>query len=206
MKNEDAATHFWESAKYVWTTGANEISRLHECVQKEDFIHVMNMLADCRGKIVISGVGTSGTAAKKISHSLCCIERPSFFLDPGDAVHGGLGAVQEEDVVILISKGGGTGELVTLIPAFRSKKVSIIGVTENTDSIIGRESDVCLKVKIVREADSFNMLATTSTMAVVAVFDALCISLMELTGFTKEKFAVIHPGGEVGRRLLKSKK
>ena len=136
-------------------------------------------------------------------HSLNCIERPAVFLTPSDAVHGGLGVLQKEDILILVSKGGNTGELAQLIPACRAKGAYLIGVTENEDSLIGREADLCLRVKVDREPCHFNMLATSSTMAVVSVFDAICIALMTYTGYTREQFAVIHPKGAVGERLLK---
>jgi len=203
MKRKVIASELWDIALNVWNTGAHELSRIPEYVNMDSFISLVNILAECRGRILTAGVGTSGAAAKKIAHSLCCIERPAFFLDPGDAVHGGLGAAQPGDAAILISKGGGTSELISLIPALKKKDVRIIGVTENPDSVLGMESDLCLKIKVEKEADKFNMLATTSTMAVVAVFDALCITLIEYTGYTKEQFAVIHPGGAVGKRLLK---
>jgi len=162
----------------------------------------VRMLAECRGRIFTSGAGTSAAAARKIAHSLSCIERPSSFLSPADAVHGGLGVVQPGDVGILISKGGGTQELLALVPALKTKQIGIIGVTENEESPLARASDLLLKVRVEREADEFNMLATTSTMAVIAVFDAVAIALMQYTGYTREQFAVIHPRGAIGERLL----
>jgi D-arabinose 5-phosphate isomerase GutQ len=101
----------------------------------------------------------------------------------------------------LFSKGGGTLELRDLLPSLKAKKVTLITATENAGSPLARESELVLKIKVEREADSFNMLATTSTMAVVAVFDAICIVLMEYMGYTREQFAVIHPHGAVGDRL-----
>ena len=110
-------------------------------------------------------------------------------------MHGALGAAQEGDVAILISKGGGTREIINIIPTLQTKKVFIIGVPENENSLFVKESDLLMKVKIEREAGAFNMLATTSTMAVVAVFDAICIALMYYTNYTKEQFAIIPPEG-----------
>jgi len=193
---------FWQKAVNVWQTGSRELDRLEKTINQEAFFKCVEVVGRCKGKIITAGVGTSAAAAKKIAHSLSCIERSAFFLSPGDAVHGALGAAQAGDVAILFSKGGGTREIVNLIPALQTKKVFIVGITENGDSALARESDLLLKVKVEREADPFNMLATTSTMAVVAVFDAICIALMEYTGYTKEQFAVIHPGGSVGERLL----
>lgn len=181
---------------------AASVARLSSQMDESAVLAVTEALANCRGRIVLSGCGTSAMAAKKIAHSLNCIERPALFLTPSDAVHGGLGVVQPGDVVILISKGGGTRELVNLLPACRSKQAKVIAVSENPDSVLAKNADYYLRVKVEREPCRFNMLATASTMAVVAMFDAICIALMQLTGYTKEQFAVIHPGGAVGERLL----
>ena len=145
-------------------------------------------------------------AAKKIAHSLNCIEIPALFLTPSDAVHGGLGVLQEEDILILISKGGGTEELVRLIPACRTKKALLIGVSENPASAIAQNADIYLRVRVEQEPCRFNMLATASTLAVISMFDSICIALMQMTGYTREQFAVIHPAGAVGERLLNDRK
>jgi KpsF/GutQ family protein len=189
----------------VWNIDSKEIKDLEKNIDKESFLNCVKKIAACKGRVVTSGCGTSAAAAKKISHSLSCIERPSFFLSPSDAVHGALGSVQGKDIVILISKGGGTGEIIQMMPALKAKKAFIIGVTENQSSKLSRECDLLLKVCVNKEADDFNMLATTSTLAVIAVFDAICICLMKYMDFSKDKFAVIHPGGAVGKRLLKEK-
>jgi len=192
--------------QHTWEIEAQEINRLKEVTDLVKVSECVRVIAACKARIITAGVGTSGAAAKKIAHSLSCIERPAFFLSPGDAVHGALGAIQKGDVVIAISKGGNTREIVNLIPAIQTKKAYLIGVTENGDSILGRQSDLWLKVKVEKEPDDFNMLATASTMAVIAVFDAVCIALMRYTGYTRKQFAVIHPGGAVGERLLNNKK
>lgn len=195
----------WAKAAHVWKVGAHELERLAGYIDREAFTGCVKAIAECPGRVVTAGVGTSSAAARKIAHSLSCVERPSFFLSPGDAVHGALGAAQPGDVAVLISKGGGTREIMNMVPALRKKKVFVIGVTENPDSPLARDSDLVMKIKIEKEADEFNMLATTSTMAVVAVFDAVAIALMAYTGYTREQFAIIHPGGAVGDRLLGKK-
>ncbi len=195
----------WERAKRTWAIAASELARLEKAVDRETFERLVALLGGAKGRIAVAGVGTSGAAARKIAHSLSCIERPAFFLSPADAVHGGLGAVQPGDVAILISKGGGSREILGLVPSLQTKKVSIVGVTENETSALARAADLVVQVRVEREADEFNMLATTSTMAVVAVFDAACIALMAYTGYTREQFAVIHPSGAVGERLLTGK-
>ncbi len=162
-------------------------------------------VSECRGKVILSGCGTSAAAGKKIAHTLSCVERPALFLEPSDAVHGGLGVVQSDDIVILLSKGGATAEINNLIAPCKTKKAFVIGVTENDDSILAKESDLFLKVKVTAEADSTGLLATSSIMGLIAVFDAIAICAAEMTGFSKEKFSVIHPGGAVGEKLLHKK-
>ena len=144
-------------------------------------------------------------AARKIAHSLSCIEIPALFLSPADAVHGALGVLQPEDILILISKGGNTQELLNLIPACKTKNSLLIGVSENPESGIAKQADIYLRIKVEQEPCRFNMLATASTLAVIAAFDAICIALMQMTGYTREQFAVIHPAGAVGERLLNKK-
>lgn len=181
---------------------ADAIGKLTEVLDEKAVLDTAKALQNCKGKVILSGCGTSAMAAKKVAHSLCCIEIPALFLSPADAVHGGLGVLQEEDILILISKGGNTQELVNLIPACRTKKAKLIGVSENPDSKIAQAADIYMKVKAEREPCRFNMLATSSTLAVISTFDAICIALMQMTGYTREQFAVIHPGGAVGERLL----
>jgi KpsF/GutQ family protein len=191
----------WSMVKHAWCTAAHELTRLPTTIDREALLRCVEAIAACRGRIVTMGCGTSAAAARKVAHSLSCIERPSFFLSPSDAPHGALGAVQPDDIVILFSKSGGTEELVALVPSLKAKKAYLVTVTENEASALARHSDLVLLIKVEREADRFNMLATTSTMAVVAVFDAICIALMEHTGYTLERFALIHPHGAVGARL-----
>jgi len=194
-----------ESIKNTLFIEAQSVTSLIQQVDMHAILQCINAIESCTGRIVATGCGTSAAAAKKIAHSLCCIERPAFFMSPSDAVHGGLGIVQPGDVVIAISKGGGTREIINMLDAFAAKKVTVIGVTENPDSILAQHSTILLKVKVEREPDEFNMLATASTLAVIAVFDAICIALMRVTNYTREQFAVIHPGGAVGERLTGKK-
>lgn len=184
------------------TMEAESIARLRQTLDQEAVLAAAKALMNRKGKVILSGCGTSAMAARKIAHSLSCIEIPALFLSPADAVHGALGVLQREDILILISKGGNTQELVNLIPACKTKGALLIGVSENPASVIARQADIYLKVKVAQEPCRFNMLATASTLAVIATFDAICIALMQMTGYTREQFAVIHPGGAVGERLL----
>lgn len=194
-------TDSWTIAIGVWDRAGNELQRLSRYLDRHAFASVVKMISSTKGRIITTGVGTSAAVARKIAHSLSCIERPAFFLAPADAVHGALGSIQSGDIAILISKGGETSEILALIPALNTKNIPIVAVTERDDSAIARHAEVVLRVAVEQEADEFNMLATTSSMAVTAVFDAICIAVMQLTGFSREQFAVIHPGGAVGDRL-----
>lgn len=185
---------------------ADSVRALSKDLDEGSVLSTAKALMNCNGKVILSGCGTSAMAAKKIAHSLNCVEIPALFLTPSDAVHGGLGVLQKEDILILISKGGGTQELVNLIPACRAKGAMLIGVSENPESKIALNADIYLKVKVEREPCRFNMLATASTLAVISIFDSICIALMQMTGYTREQFAVIHPGGAVGDRLLNNRK
>lgn len=181
---------------------AEELQKLSERFDKDAVLRTADALQNCKGKVVLAGCGTSGQAAKKIAHTLCCIEIPAIYMCPADAVHGELGLLQEGDILILISKGGNTEELVTLIPACKTKKATLIGVSEDPESAIAKNADIYLEIKTDREPDPFNMLATASTLAVISMFDGICIALAQRKGFTRDQFAVIHPHGAVGARLL----
>ena len=190
----------------TWSIEAKQIERLKKTIDQDVLKTIIEKIASCKGKVILTGCGTSAMAARKIVHSLSVIDIPSVFLNPSDAVHGSLGVVQKDDIVIFISKGGNTGELVSFIDNAKAKKAYVITVSENEDSLLAQQSDIFVKVKIEREPDEFNMLATASTMAVIAVFDAICVALMKYRGFTRESFALNHPGGAVGERLQGGKK
>lgn len=198
-----------DQIRYVIEAEAQSISKLQHMLDFEALTQVVDLLKDCKNngkKVMTTGLGTSAVAAKKIAHTLSCIEIPAFFLSPTDAVHGRLGCLTQEDVVIAISKGGGSEEIIKLLPAIRTKGAKLVSVTENKQSLLALAGDILVNVKVDREPDPFNMLATASTLAVISTFDAIIISLMMVTHYKKEQFAVIHPGGAVGDRLLSSEK
>jgi len=189
--------------KEIFTVEGNAILALKETIDFESLAIIVDKIGSCNGKIVISGCGTSGVAAKKIVHSLSCISINAVYLNPTDAVHGSMGILKKNDVIILISKGGDTQELVVLIDSIKAIGACLVGVGENQDSRIGKASDLFICVKVDREPDETNMLATASTLAVISTFDAVCITLMDTTNFTHDKFLINHPAGAVGERLLK---
>lgn len=180
---------------------AKSIEKLKTTIDKTSVLKTLKLIAK-KDRVVLSACGTSAMAAKKIAHSLNCIECPALFLTPSDAIHGGLGVLQKNDLLILISKGGNTKELLPILNAAKIKKAKIVGVSENEDSFIAKNSDVYLKIKVNEEPCRFNMLATASALAVISVFDAICIALMQYTNYSKEQFAIIHPAGAVGERLI----
>ncbi len=183
------------------TMESEALLEIRDGIDWETLENVVDVLMNCTGKIILSGCGTSGEAAKKIAHTLCCIECPALFLSPSAALHGALGVTRKGDVVILFSKGGQTQEINNMLQSLHQKQVTIIGVTENSTSELAKESDIFLKVQVSREPDDFNMLATSSTLSVIALFDAAAIAITRVRGYTKEQFAVIHPGGAVGIKL-----
>lgn len=190
-----------ESVLRTWKIESEEIVRLTETVDENVLETLIEKIASCQGKVILTGCGTSAMACQKIVHSLRVIDVPAVYLNPSDAVHGALGIVQKDDIVIFISKGGNTAELLSFLENIKRKEAYVVAVSENEDSVLARESDLYLKVRILKEPDPYNMLATASTMAVIAVFDALCIAIMELKSFSKDSFALNHPGGAVGERL-----
>lgn len=156
-------------------------------------------------RIAATGCGHSGIAARHFAHLMCCVERPARFLSPAEAVHGGLGFLQKGDVLVWTSRGGKTDELIPIVQIAKAKGAVIIGVTENLSSPLAEQSDFVLGMKITRECDPDNCQGTTSFAVTNAIFDALQTAVIEKTGYRKENFAVIHPGGAVGKRLNETK-
>lgn len=152
-------------------------------------------------KVITAGCGTSGTTAIRVAHSLNVCEVPSFFCDPANSIHGGTGAIQKGDVVILFSKGGNTQEILNYIPICRAKGATVIGVSQNDSSALARLSDIYFKVQIDHESDMFDMCASASCTAYCAVWDSIAFTIMKHNGYTKEDLLLIHSGGKVGELL-----
>ncbi len=177
------------------------IAELEKTVSEEQIEKVIDVLMNCSGKVILTGCGTSGVAAQKIEHTLSCVDCPALFLSPSNALHGGMGVVQENDILILLSKGGHTKELDEMVKPCKERGAFLIAVTENNESYIARESDLVLNIRVDREPDEYNVLATGSIIGTLAVFDAIAIVISRLKGFSQEGFLKIHPGGDVGKRL-----
>ncbi|MBO7342338.1 MAG: SIS domain-containing protein [Clostridia bacterium] len=152
-------------------------------------------------RIASSGCGHSGIACRHFAHLMCCAERPAHFISPAEAVHGGLGYMKKGDVMLLVSRGGKTDELLTILDVCKEKGATIIGVTENLNSPLATQADIVLAMKVTKECDKYNCQGTTSFAVTNAIFDALQAAVIEYTGYQKMDFALIHPGGAVGKRL-----
>jgi len=191
-----------ELAKESLKIESKAISDILDYLDEKQFSRAVDVLSSC-SKIITCASGTSGIAARKFAHSLCCIERNAQFLSPAEAVHGGLGCVKKGDAVIIVSRGGKTAELLPIIDVCYKKEAIIFGVTENLKSPLAEKASIILPLKIERESDKYNVMGTASFITMVAIFDALLVAIMEETDYQLEQFSLIHPGGAVGERLNK---
>jgi len=171
-----------------------------------EFAKAVETMNNSSTHIIVCGMGKSGLVGRKISSTLASTGTPSIFLHPAEAIHGDLGKVQKNSVVLLISYSGETGEIIALIPAFKRLDVNIIALTGVKNSTLANISDIVLDTSVDREACPLNLAPTTSTMITMVLGDALAVSLMELKNFKQEDFALTHPGGSLGKRLLSSVK
>ena len=171
-----------------------------------EFAKALETMNNSSTHIIVCGMGKSGLVGRKISSTLASTGTPSIFLHPADAIHGDLGKVQKNSVVLLISYSGETGEIIALIPALKRLDVNIIALTGVKNSTLANISDIVLDTSVDRDACPLNLAPTTSTMITMVLGDALAVSLMELKNFKQEDFALTHPGGSLGRRLLSSVK
>ena len=173
---------------------------LYEHMDETEFLKTLDYILKSN-LVVLSACGSSGFAAKKFAHSLCCVEFPAKFVPPSEAVHGGMGALKKDNLLILVSKGGKTDELIPLVSIARSKGAKIALVTANPDSALAREADSVLLLPDVPESDVYGVMSTASFAATVAIFDALMMGIMEEKDYALSDFALIHPGGAVGKKI-----
>ena len=168
----------------------------------EDFLRAVQLIRDCKGKIVVTGVGKSGHIGSKIAATLASTGTPAFFLNPLDAYHGDLGMLGTSDLVLAISYSGATEELLRFLPLIRAKHIPIIAMSSNPESLLAQNADVHLNIAVEREADPLNLVPTSSTTVTLALGDALACALIEAAHFQPSDFAMLHPGGDLGRKLL----
>ncbi|MGD8345768.1 MAG: KpsF/GutQ family sugar-phosphate isomerase [Lysobacterales bacterium] len=168
----------------------------------EDFLEACRLMLDCKGRIVVIGVGKSGHIGSKIAATLASTGTPAFFVHPAEASHGDLGMIKPSDVILALSNSGETDELNTILPVLKRLGVSIVAMTGKPGSTLARHSDAHIDVSVEKEACPLGLAPTSSTTSALVMGDALAISLLETRGFTREDFARSHPAGQLGRRLL----
>jgi arabinose-5-phosphate isomerase len=186
--------------KEVIKIEAEAVAKLIESVNDE-FVKAVDVIYNSKGRVVLTGMGKSGLIARKIVATLNSTGTAAIYLHPTDALHGDLGMVRGEDVVIIISKSGATEELTKLLLMFRRLGVKIIAMTGNPNSQLVKESDIFLNISVKEEACPHDLTPTSSTTAGLVMGDALSVALLEKRGFTAEDFALLHPGGSLGKRL-----
>jgi arabinose-5-phosphate isomerase len=190
-----------EEAKRVLRVEADSIHDLAERID-ESFVRAVDLLYTCKGRVVLMGMGKSGLVGRKIASTFASTGTPAFFLHPAEGLNGDFGMLTRDDVVIAISNSGETRELVEVLPLLKRYGNRMITLTGNQTSTLARSGDVCIDVRVKEEACPLGLAPTASTTATLAMGDALAITLMEKRGFKEEDFALLHPGGTLGKRLL----
>ncbi len=168
----------------------------------ENFIKACEIILQCKGKVIVTGMGKSGHIGNKIAATLASTGTPAFFVHPAEASHGDLGMITKDDVVLAISNSGNTEEIMTIIPMLKRINTSLITMTGKISSSLAKAADVNLDISVKKEACPLNLAPTSSTTATLAMGDALAVSLLKAKGFTENDFAKSHPGGKLGRQLL----
>ena len=194
-------TDFQQLGREVIATELAEISALETRID-ENFSRACELLLNCKGRIVITGMGKSGHIGGKIAATLASTGSPAFFVHPGEASHGDLGMITKNDIVIALSNSGNTAEIATIIPILKRFGVPLISMTGDKNSILATEANINLDVGVSKEACPHDLAPTSSTTVALVMGDALAVALLQARGFTAEDFALSHPGGSLGRRLL----
>jgi len=194
-------TDFQQLGREVVATELAEITALQSRID-ENFDRACELLLDCKGRIVVTGMGKSGHIGGKIAATLASTGSPAFFVHPGEASHGDLGMITKNDVVIALSNSGNTAEIATIIPILKRFAVPLISMTGDKNSILATAADINLDVSVSKEACPHDLAPTSSTTIALVMGDALAVALLQARGFTAEDFALSHPGGSLGKRLL----
>ena len=194
-------TELINEAKKILRIEASAVEALISRID-ESFVEAIDIMYSCSGKVVVTGMGKSGIIGKKIAATLASTGTPALFLNPAEGSHGDVGMVSKGDVVLAISNSGDTEEITKILPTLKRLDIRIISMTGSKGSLLARSSDVSLDISVHEEACSMGLAPTASTTATLAMGDALAISLLNKKGFTEEDFALFHPGGNLGKRLL----
>lgn len=200
MKNNSKTEEIISYAKSVLD---NEVLGINKLVNHIDdnFVKAIGVLLDCKGKVVIIGLGKSGHIGKKIAASMASTGTPAFFVHGDETLHGDLGMIEEKDVVIALSNSGETREMLNDFPTLKTIGCKIISITSNSDSTMAKNSNVHICIGKLKEADHLNLAPTTSSTATLVLGDAIALTLSYLKGFKKEDFSLYHPGGSLGKGL-----
>ena len=199
--NSDTSQTFRESALRAIEIERDAIDALLQRIDAS-FVKACEVIMACKGRVVVTGMGKSGHIGTKIAATLASTGTPAFFVHPGEASHGDLGMVTGQDVVLAISNSGNTSEILTILPLFKRMGAPLISMTGNASSTLAREAVANLDVSVAVEACPLGLAPTSSTTATLVMGDALAVALLEARGFSAEDFAMSHPGGSLGRRLL----
>ncbi len=194
-------SQFTKSALNVINIELQAISNLTKSIDAQ-FEQACQAILDCEGRVIVTGMGKSGHIANKIAATLASTGTPSFFVHPGEASHGDLGMFTKNDIVLALSNSGETGEIITLLPVLKRLGCKLIGMTGHIHSTLATNSDFHLNAGVEEEACPLGLAPTASTTAALVLGDALAVTLLEARGFTAEDFALSHPGGSLGRKLL----
>jgi len=170
--------------------------------QGDGFVRAVRAMLECKGRVIVMGMGKSGHVGRKVAATLASTGTPAFFVHPAEASHGDLGMVQPGDVLLAISNSGESDELAVLLPALKRLSLTLVAMTGNEDSALARHADIVLSSKVDQEACPLNLAPTASTTAQMALGDALAVALLDARGFREDDFARSHPGGSLGRKLL----
>ena len=192
---------FQQAGKEVLQIERDGLAQLDQYINA-DFTRACELIAECSGKVVVMGMGKSGHIGCKIAATFASTGTPSFFVHPAEASHGDLGMVTTQDIVLAISNSGESNEIQALIPVLKRQQIQLICMTNNPESSMGKAADIHLCIKVPQEACPLGLAPTTSTTATLVMGDALAVALLKARGFTPEDFALSHPGGALGRRLL----
>ena len=200
-KPTPAAPHALELARRVLTIEADAVKALVDRVDS-NFLNALNLILSCKGRVIVSGMGKSGHIARKIAATFSSTGTPAYFVHPGEASHGDLGMVTQDDVFIGISYSGESEELLTIVPVLKRTGAKLISLTGKPQSSLALQADVHLNGAVAQEACPMGLAPTASTTAALALGDALAVALLDARGFGPDDFARSHPGGSLGRRLL----
>ena len=199
--NSDTIQTFRKSALRAIEIELEAIDALSDRID-DSFIKACEVIMACKGRVVVTGMGKSGHIGHKIAATLASTGTPSFFVHPGEASHGDLGMITGQDVVLAISNSGNTSEVLTILPLFKRMGAPLISMSGNANSVLAREAVANLDISVAAEACPLGLAPTSSTTATLVMGDALAVALLEARGFSAEDFAMSHPGGTLGRRLL----